>query len=126
MFGSLIDYWYYTGDTSFVETTKQGMLFQAGPYADYMPPNQTRTEGNDDQAFWALAAMSAAETNFSNPPENQPQWLALARLCSTPKLLAGTMLAAVAGSAGRYILSTRATTIRTPSPMAVSLTWLRG
>lgn len=35
--------------------------------------------GNDDQAFWALAAMSAAEVNFPNPPPNQPQWLALAQ-----------------------------------------------
>jgi len=44
-----------------------------------MPPNQTKTEGNDDQGFWGMAAMSAAETNFQNPPSNQPQWLALAQ-----------------------------------------------
>lgn len=44
-----------------------------------MPPNQTKTEGNDDQGFWALAVMSAAETNFPNPPSDQPQWLALAQ-----------------------------------------------
>src|ERR1700722_18854444 len=29
--------------------------------------------------FWGMAAMSAAETNFQNPPANQPQWLALAQ-----------------------------------------------
>jgi mannan endo-1,6-alpha-mannosidase len=44
-----------------------------------MTPNQTKTEGNDDQGFWGLAAMSAAEVNFPNPPSNQPQWLALAQ-----------------------------------------------
>jgi mannan endo-1,6-alpha-mannosidase len=44
-----------------------------------MTPNQTKTEGNDDQGFWGLAAMSAAEVNFPNPPKNQPQWLALAQ-----------------------------------------------
>jgi mannan endo-1,6-alpha-mannosidase len=42
-----------------------------------MPQNQTKTLGNDDQAFWALAAMSATEANFPNPPSDQPQWLAL-------------------------------------------------
>jgi mannan endo-1,6-alpha-mannosidase len=46
---------------------------------DFMPRNQSRTLGNDDQGFWGLAAMSAAETNFPNPPPDQPQWLALAQ-----------------------------------------------
>jgi len=44
-----------------------------------MPTNQTKTEGNDDQAFWGMAAMSAAETNFQNPASTQPGWLALAQ-----------------------------------------------
>lgn len=79
MFGSLIDYWYYTGDTSYNDITTQAMLFQTGPNADYMPPNQTKTLGNDDQSFWGLAAMSAAEVNFPNPPSDKPQWLALAQ-----------------------------------------------
>jgi len=79
MFGSLIDYWYYTGDTQYNDITTTALLFQAGANADFMPPNQTKTEGNDDQSFWGLAAMSAAELNFPNPPPNQPQWLALAQ-----------------------------------------------
>lgn len=29
--------------------------------------------------FWGMAAMTAAETNFQNPPADQPQWLALAQ-----------------------------------------------
>ena len=79
MFGALIDYWYYTGDTTYNDIVIQGMLFQVGPNEDYMTPNQTKTTGNDDQAFWGLAAMTAAETNFQNPPTKQPQWLALAQ-----------------------------------------------
>ncbi|KAI1263776.1 glycoside hydrolase family 76 protein [Xylariaceae sp. FL1019] len=79
LMGALIDYWYYTGDATYNDLIIQGMLHQVGPYDDYMPPNQTLTEGNDDQGFWGMAAMSAAEVNFPNPPSNQPQWLALAQ-----------------------------------------------
>ena len=79
MFGSLIDYWFLTGDSQYNDITTQAMLFQVGPDNDYMPPNQTKTEGNDDQGFWGMAAMSAAESKYPNPPSNQPQWLALAQ-----------------------------------------------
>jgi mannan endo-1,6-alpha-mannosidase len=79
MFGAMVDYWYYTGDSTYNDVTQQALLFQTGPNEDYMPPNQTKTEGNDDQGFWGLAAMSAAETNFQNPPSTDPQWLALAQ-----------------------------------------------
>lgn len=79
MFGTMIDYWYYTGDSTYNEVTTQALLFQVGPNNNYMPPNQSKTLGNDDQAFWGLAALSAAEVNFPNPPADQPQWLALAQ-----------------------------------------------
>lgn len=79
MFGSLVDYWYYTGDTTYNAITTQALLFQVGPDNDYMPPNQTKTEGNDDQAFWAMAAMSAAEAKFPDPPADKPSWLSLAQ-----------------------------------------------
>lgn len=61
------------------DVVSQAMLFQVGPQNDYMPPNQTKSEGNDDQGFWGMAAMTAAEEAFPNPPANQPQWLALAQ-----------------------------------------------
>ncbi|KAG6057957.1 hypothetical protein E4U32_004842 [Claviceps aff. humidiphila group G2b] len=35
--------------------------------------------GNDDQGFWGLSAMLAAENKFPDPPTDQPQWLALAQ-----------------------------------------------
>lgn len=44
-----------------------------------MPPNQTKAEGNDDQAFWGITALMAAESGFPDPPPEDPQWLALAQ-----------------------------------------------
>lgn len=44
-----------------------------------MPPNQTKDEGNDDQVFWGFSCMTAAEYKFPNPPDDEPQWLALAQ-----------------------------------------------
>ncbi|KAF2398931.1 glycosyl hydrolase family 76 protein [Trichodelitschia bisporula] len=79
LFGQMVEYWYYTGDSTYNDMTKQALVFQAGPSANYEPENQTRTEGNDDQAFWAFAAMSAAEFNFPNPDPKEPQYLALAQ-----------------------------------------------
>ncbi|KAG5916741.1 hypothetical protein E4U42_007519 [Claviceps africana] len=79
MFGTLIDYWHLTGDTSYNEVTMQAMLHQAGPTKDFMPKNQTLTEGNDDQGFWAMASMSAAENKFPDPPKDAAQWLAIAQ-----------------------------------------------
>ncbi|PPJ52333.1 hypothetical protein CBER1_10223 [Cercospora berteroae] len=79
MFNALIDYWYYTGDTQFNAITKQGLLFQVGPDDNYMPPNQTKAEGNDDQYFWGCAVMTAAEVNFENPPDGETGWLGLAQ-----------------------------------------------
>ncbi|KAG5991182.1 hypothetical protein E4U43_004082 [Claviceps pusilla] len=79
MFGTLIDYWHLTGDTSYNAATMQAMVHQAGPTKDFMPKNQTRTEGNDDQGFWAMAAMTAAENKFPDPPQDDAQWLALAQ-----------------------------------------------
>ncbi|EEP77943.1 conserved hypothetical protein [Uncinocarpus reesii 1704] len=79
MFGALIDYWYYTGDSTWNDITIQAMLHQASPSTNFEPRNQTKSEGNDDQGFWGMAAMSAAERNFPNPPADQPQWLELAQ-----------------------------------------------
>lgn len=77
MFGTLIDYWWLTGDKTYNDVVIQAMMNQAGEDSDFMPKDQVLTEGNDDQGFWAVAAMSAAERKFPDPPENKPQWLAL-------------------------------------------------
>lgn len=78
LWGTMIDYWLYTGDTTYNKIVEQAMLFQTGPPDNsYMPTNWTASLGNDDQAFWGMSAMLAAETNFPNPPPDKPQWLAL-------------------------------------------------
>ncbi|KAL2163587.1 hypothetical protein VTH06DRAFT_5645 [Thermothelomyces fergusii] len=80
MWGTYIDYWFYTGDDTYVAETMRSLLFQAEPPVNaYMPRNWTASLGNDDQGFWGMAAMLAAEVNFPNPPKDQPQWLALAQ-----------------------------------------------
>ncbi|AEO57010.1 glycoside hydrolase family 76 protein [Thermothelomyces thermophilus ATCC 42464] len=79
MWGTFIDYWKLTGDSTYNDLVTQAMLFQVGPDRDYRPPNYTASLGNDDQAFWGMSAMTAAENNFPNPPADQPQWLALAQ-----------------------------------------------
>ncbi|GAO16063.1 hypothetical protein UVI_02054080 [Ustilaginoidea virens] len=79
MMGTLVDYWYYTGDEQYNKLVQEALLFQVGDDNDFMPRNQTVTEGNDDQGFWGLAVMSAAEYKFPDPPEDKPQWLGLAQ-----------------------------------------------
>ncbi|KAJ1326318.1 mannan endo-1,6-alpha-mannosidase [Microdochium nivale] len=79
LWGAMIDYWHYTGDDTYNDVVTQGMLWQTGPKNDYMPPNWTASLGNDDQAFWAMSALQAAEQNFPNPPKGSPGWLALAQ-----------------------------------------------
>ncbi|KAK4124354.1 glycoside hydrolase family 76 protein [Parathielavia appendiculata] len=80
MWGTFIDYWFYTGDDTYNAEATRSILFQADPPVNaFMPRNWTASLGNDDQAFWGMAAMLAAEVNFPNPPEDQPQWLALAQ-----------------------------------------------
>ncbi|RDW64011.1 hypothetical protein BP5796_10513 [Coleophoma crateriformis] len=79
MMGSMVDYWHYTGDATYNSLVSQALQFQVGADSDYMPANESASLGNDDQAFWGMAAMSAAETNFPNPPAGHPSWLALAQ-----------------------------------------------
>ncbi|KAK0637060.1 glycosyl hydrolase family 76-domain-containing protein [Bombardia bombarda] len=80
LWGTMIDYWHYTGDETYNEVTTEAMLFQTGaPQNAYMPRNWTASLGNDDQGFWGMSAMLAAEVNYPNPPVGQPQWLELAQ-----------------------------------------------
>ncbi|KAL2144368.1 hypothetical protein VTI28DRAFT_9192 [Corynascus sepedonium] len=80
MWGTYVDYWFYTGDDTYNKEAMRSMVFQAeAPVNAYMPKNWTASLGNDDQGFWGMAALLAAEVNFPNPPKDQPQWLALAQ-----------------------------------------------
>lgn len=77
--GSLLDFWFYTGNDTYNDKIKKGMLGEVGKNKDYLPSSQTATEGNDDQGFWGITVMAAAERNFSNPKKDDPQWLYLAQ-----------------------------------------------
>jgi mannan endo-1,6-alpha-mannosidase len=59
-----LHYWYQTGDDAHNEIIGEALRFQLGPDNNYSPENQTKVLGNDDQASWALAAMTAAEYGF--------------------------------------------------------------
>jgi mannan endo-1,6-alpha-mannosidase len=95
MWGGLVDYYSYTKDESYVNTTIRGLTAQKGPNNDYIVPEHKFDEvrrlallllsddliidkGNDDQAFWGFALMSALENQYPSPPADQPQWLELA------------------------------------------------
>jgi mannan endo-1,6-alpha-mannosidase len=76
---SLINYWALTGDGTYNDAVSEGLLFQVSPAMDFMPANQTKSEGNDDQSTWALAVMTAAENSFPAPASaNGTSWLQLA------------------------------------------------
>lgn len=79
LWGTMVDYWKYTGDTTYNDIVQASLLSQTGPDRNYMEPNVTAFIGNDDQSFWGLSSMLAAESNFQNPPASEPQWLALAQ-----------------------------------------------
>ncbi|CAJ2502952.1 Uu.00g103460.m01.CDS01 [Anthostomella pinea] len=79
MWGGMIDYWYWTGDDTYNDIVYEAILAQAGPDRDFMDKNWTLSLGNDDQSFWGMTALSAAESNFQDPPQGEPQWLALAQ-----------------------------------------------
>ncbi|KAF4582257.1 Mannan endo-1,6-alpha-mannosidase [Ophiocordyceps camponoti-floridani] len=79
MWGTLIDYWAWTGDESYNKEIMEALQWQVGVNNDYMPHNVTASLGNDDQGFWGMSAMLAAENKFPDPPSDKPQWLALAQ-----------------------------------------------
>lgn len=80
MWGSLINYWQYTGDTTYNSEVSEGLQFQRGPQDNFNPPNQSRSMGLDDQAFWSFSVLDAVEANFPESTDsNDPSWLALAQ-----------------------------------------------
>lgn len=77
LMGSMLDYSHYTGDKSYDPLIARALLDQVGPDFDYMLPSHFGQEGNDDQAFWGFAVVSAAERNFPQPDDKVPAWLDL-------------------------------------------------
>lgn len=77
--GLMVDYTYYMENDTYTDLVKTALTYQVGENYNYIPLNQSTTEGNDDQAFWGIAVMAAAEKNFSNPSDPKLAWLSLAQ-----------------------------------------------
>lgn len=73
--GVMVDWQYLTNQSTYTDMIRSALEWQAGSNGDYMPSNQSLTEGNDDQGFWGLAVMTAAERNFTNPDSGYKGWL---------------------------------------------------
>lgn len=74
---TMMEYWYFTGDTTYNEQVKEALQANAGPAKDFVVREHDKDEGNDDQGFWGMAAMDAAEFNFDAPDPGNPSWLSL-------------------------------------------------
>ncbi|KAI0172161.1 glycoside hydrolase family 76 protein [Hypoxylon sp. FL1284] len=79
LWGGMLDYRSRTGDNKYDGIMSQGLLWQIGEHNDYMPTNYSVQIGNDDQAFWALSALLAEESSFTDPPARDPAWRQLAK-----------------------------------------------
>ncbi|KAJ5469574.1 hypothetical protein N7539_009192 [Penicillium diatomitis] len=77
MFDTLINYWYFTGDSTYNKVVSDGMYWQAGNDSDFFPSNYSQSLGNSDQLVWGFAAMSAAEMNFTRN-SSRPSWTTMA------------------------------------------------
>ncbi|KAI1417035.1 glycoside hydrolase family 76 protein [Hypoxylon sp. FL1857] len=79
LWNTMLNYRNHTGETKYDEVISQGLVWQIGPNADYLSPNWTATEGNDDQGIWALSAIAAEEFQFQEPGQDNTSWLTIAR-----------------------------------------------
>ncbi|ORY08540.1 glycosyl hydrolase family 76-domain-containing protein [Clohesyomyces aquaticus] len=70
-----------TTDKSHVDTLTQALVANYGPNNDILLPWRKDQEGNDDQAFWALAVMSALEYSFPEPQKAPATYLEVAKNC---------------------------------------------
>lgn len=77
--GAMVDYSVLMENDTYVPLIKEALVYQTGEDNNYIPLNQSTTEGNDDQGFWGLAVMNAVERNFSNPDDPKKAWLTLAQ-----------------------------------------------
>lgn len=81
VWSTMIDYWRYTGDESHNTVTAEGLIAQSGSDLQhaFLPRNWTDNMANDEQGFWAMAAMQAAELGLPSPTADAPAWVDLAK-----------------------------------------------
>lgn len=73
MWATMIQYWHNTGDATYNNDVAMGIAAQAGSGQNFIGPN---TLGNDDQLWWGIAAITAAEYGFQEP--SGASWVQLA------------------------------------------------
>ncbi|KAF1911228.1 glycosyl hydrolase family 76-domain-containing protein [Ampelomyces quisqualis] len=76
--GGMIEYTMLTGDQSHVKTLQQALTANYGSAHDFILDYMRAQTGNDDQAFWALAVMSALEYQFPDPDKAPAAYLDVA------------------------------------------------
>ncbi|KAF1950883.1 hypothetical protein CC80DRAFT_218074 [Byssothecium circinans] len=81
IWGGLIEFTQIFGDTSYVKTVQQALVANYGPKNDVIMDDKRDQQGNDDQAFWCLATMSAAEYGFPEPADAPASYLEVTENC---------------------------------------------
>ena len=76
--GGMIEYTQFSGDESHVKTLQQALTANYGPNNDFILSYRKSQTGNDDQAFWALAVMSALEYQFPDAADAPADYLEVA------------------------------------------------
>ncbi|AET37700.1 putative mannan endo-1,6-alpha-mannosidase Ecym_1474 [Eremothecium cymbalariae DBVPG len=80
VFAGMLENWYLCDNMEYNSTLYESMIAQTGANYDYIPSNQSMTEGNDDQGIWGLFIMGAVERNFPDAQMgNVPGWLTMAQ-----------------------------------------------
>ena len=73
-----MQYRHFANDTQYDSIIMNGLTAQLGPAYDFNVPAEAFDEGNDDQAFWVMAGLTAFEYGFPDPPSPAPGWLQVA------------------------------------------------
>lgn len=71
VFHGLIEYSHLTGDSQYDKLVSEALQWQTGEWDAFMPVNQTKYLGNEDQSTWGLAAMTAAEVGLPKPKKGE-------------------------------------------------------
>ncbi len=124
LWGTLVDYWHYTNDTTYNDVVQQALIFQSDN--SYMPGNWSLSMGNDDQGFWAcLPCWPPRPPSRTRPRANHSGWPWHRPSSTHRRLPTATMEPAAAACGGRSSRPTTATATRTASPTASSSTSAR-
>ncbi|CAI6332027.1 unnamed protein product [Periconia digitata] len=78
VWGSLLEYGHLTGDSQYNELVSKALTHQLGTMNNFMPQNQTKTLGNNDQASFGITAVTAAEVGLAAPEGEAGQWIDIA------------------------------------------------